>query len=295
MKCRKCAALITPKPFTGKPKTAFRFADCYYICPNPQCGVAYSNCKDEEERTLMYPLPRFNIPEEIYPGIEEVSGSALNELNRTTKWQRLCFDTSEDAVTWSFFRFLQQTAQIHSAFNLNGEFNNLYFWGVPFPIVQNSEFPQHLKSTLVSRFEENPSKCSEPDVIIETSKEITFVEVKYLSLNDCERKKKRRYSDYICGNEELFTKSLAEIEKDGYYELCRNWAIGSTIANRFKKEFRLVNLGLADRCNGSATAFAESLNQTPHRRFEFLNWANVIGRVELTNWMDQYLRAKRLL
>jgi hypothetical protein len=51
--------------------------------------------------------PERNVPNEVSGGLNEVLGNALNVRNQTAKRDKFCFSSSEDAVTWTIFRGLE--------------------------------------------------------------------------------------------------------------------------------------------------------------------------------------------
>src|SRR5438105_1340118 len=102
MRCRECSALIEPNLTVlerlGGRRTAFSREDCIYRC---SCGTAYSNAANEGARVLITARPELNVPEQVRPGLESALKRAVNTVNRTNKREKFCFETSEDAVTWT--------------------------------------------------------------------------------------------------------------------------------------------------------------------------------------------------
>lgn len=106
--CRVCGGIVR---FIGAPgahrSAATSYGTCLYECES--CRRRYSNARDPEQRTMFESEPAANVPPEIVPGLHEVLDSAINKSNRRNKREKFCAETSEDAVTWTVFRWLQQT------------------------------------------------------------------------------------------------------------------------------------------------------------------------------------------
>ena len=114
MTCRLCGRTLTPS-FTELGKAATSMADCFYQCTD--CSVGYSNSKIPEDRTLIFDSWERNIPKEVHPELVPCIERSLNEKSRPKKLDRLAFESSEDAVTWTVFRHLQQQSQFETVFD----------------------------------------------------------------------------------------------------------------------------------------------------------------------------------
>src|SRR5687768_3684970 len=107
MKCRNCGSMIQPLVIgVDKPKAAASYGDCNYRCTNEVCGVAYTNALAESSRRMIQPDYRLNIPAHVRDGVNEALTDALNVRNRPTKRKKFAFESSEDALTWTVFRYL---------------------------------------------------------------------------------------------------------------------------------------------------------------------------------------------
>ncbi len=135
---------------------------------------------------------------------------------------------------------------------------------------------------------------SEPDLIIEDEDQLVFVEVKYHSQNGI-RSGYPKFSKYIIGNEGLFSLTPDAVARAGHYELTRNWIAGTALANQRGRSFVLVNLA-GESCRQSAGAFAQMLSQPPERRFMFVAWPELLGRLTqpLEPWFGEYIRLRGL-
>jgi hypothetical protein len=99
-----CGRTIQPDPpFVEAVWSATSYATCVYRC---SCGRGYSNAAKPAGRTCITDTPERNVPAQVTDGLEDVLRASLNVRNRTAKRAKFCFATSEDAVTWTVFRWL---------------------------------------------------------------------------------------------------------------------------------------------------------------------------------------------
>lgn len=290
MSCRQCGHTIVPSlRHVARPRPVRRYSDCYFKCP--ACACAYSNAREEPKRTKVFPRKEDNIPEEVHDGLAKVLAQSLNETSRTSKAHRFAFETSEDAVTWVVFRYLRQTRQVSPALGRGTQkCDAILFWGVQHPPSLEQSLRHPLVSVLRDTLHEDPSRLSEPDVILLLDETLVFIEAKYTSAND----RKPGYINfprYLEPPRHLFSKTATEVAADGYYELTRNWVIGSLLARQLNMTFLLVNLA-NPACADSARRFAASLRQSERRRFEFITWADLLSRTTTPHpkWFETYLQ-----
>src|SRR6267378_3099316 len=126
MQCRGCGVRITPTVRSvAKPKRVSSHSDCYYICSRPDCRCGYSNARKESNRRLIFPEPSLNIPPEVRSGLDDVLRESLNLTNRSSKRSRFAFETSEDAVTWTVFRYLFDSQNVSKAIAVPDSFEAL--------------------------------------------------------------------------------------------------------------------------------------------------------------------------
>ena len=113
-------------------------------------------------------------------------------------------------------------------------------------------------------------RYTEQDVIVSWPDYLFFVEVKYRSPNTCQPDYPNfdRYTTKGAGPD-AFAVSADRAAKAGWYELTRNWRIGTRLAFERRQRFALLNLGpqtLADK----TPHFVETTRQGPAQRFEFV-------------------------
>ena len=293
-----CGRTIAPEPpYVEKVWSATSYATCVYQCV---CGRGYSNAASEAGRTCITETPERNVPNEVSGGLNEVLGKALNVRNRTAKRDKFCFSSSEDAVTWTIFRWLEDShalALVPAAAGLaepSGE-AEILLWGAP----SRSGRPraEALRGELIAvadELGEDPDRRSEPDVIISWPGLLLFVEVKYQAPNDV----KPDYGNFVryTDRAELFAVTPEAVATSGYYELVRNWRLGVGLAERLGSPFALVNLG-PRRLAARTPDLAGTFSTTPARTFGSLSWEALLttaAQLEQQQWLDDFIHARQL-
>ena len=165
--------------------------------------------------------------------------------------QRIARDNSEDALTWNVFRYLEKQKL------LEGYLSSLT--GTP---VDDCEviYWSHCQSQATrgcwnplqqvrEEFELNPSKGSEPDLIIKTKNTLFLIEAKLNASNNTvpsskDPAVKQKYENGCQGwYNQVFQSPFDQIAvTERKYELLRFWLLGSKMAERLDTSFILVNL-----------------------------------------------------
>jgi len=99
IKCPNCGELIFST--TGIIKSAYSYNDCLRRCE--KCEIGFSNSKNNP--TVIYNKYYENIPKLLRQGLDTSLNNSMNEFNRKNKKIKFGFSTSEDALTWSFFKY----------------------------------------------------------------------------------------------------------------------------------------------------------------------------------------------
>ena len=288
VKCPSCGELVAP--INGAIKAARSYDDCLRRCE--KCGIGFSNSKNNP--SVIYKNYLDNIPELLQNGLEITLNNSINELNRKNKRNKIGFSTSEDALTWSFFKYFVVGERFEDLLNLrnlksDGKDYDIYLWGVPISSQSNkNNFIEKFRE--VSRnFNETSSKMTEPDVMIKLSDKIVFIEVKYLSANE------------IKTGEEFAKYLIPDVEKEkliesGHYELFRNWAFASKLS--YGNDFILINLApkklFSSKNQSKLIQFENSLKSTKGK-FVKLTWEEILEKVnnkEYDMWFKNYLNKK---
>ena len=110
LNCPKCDKIIDSEEYTlnkrGGAPPAISFDACLRRCN--KCGIGFSNAQNPSSVVNIYRNPLDNIPHEVHNGALETLSIALNKFNRENKLKKFAFETSEDAVTWTVFKYLKQ-------------------------------------------------------------------------------------------------------------------------------------------------------------------------------------------
>jgi len=289
--CPLCGESISPK--IGIPKITTSYSDCLRRCE--KCEVGFSNSKINP--TIIYKNHHKNVPALLRQDLDVALSNSINTFNRKNKINKFGFSTSEDALTWSFFKYFVIMSKFNELLDLlNVESNdkefNIYLWGTSISKTNNeSDFIEKFIQ-ISDYFKELPTRRTEPDVIIELSDKLIFIEVKYLSQNE------------IKTNESLFTKYLiSDIEteillRSGHYELYRNWAFAANLSDG--KNFQLINLGpkklFNDKNRDMLSQFEKSLKSV-NGKFVKMSWEEIVEKInnsEYETWFKSYLNEKIL-
>ncbi len=295
MRC-DCGASIPPDPaLATHVKAATSYDTCIYRC---SCGRGYSNNRIPSQRTCITREPNLNVPAEVVDGLDGVLKHSLNVTARTSKRNKFCFSTSEDAVTWTIFSWLAEAKALRlvpaaAGLPVPTDSAQLLLWGVP--RLDGHALAEDL-AAICDKLGENPKRRSEPDVILAWPSMLVFVEVKYRSPNDRQRNS-RKFDRYL-KRHDLFARPPEEVAGSGYYELVRNWTIGNELAERSNRSsFALLNLGPA-RLARQSPGLPELFSATPTQTFITLSWSSLIEAIRATQpfpaWLDAYISKREL-
>lgn len=305
IECPQCYSLLEADEYTpnarGGAPTALNYETCLRRCET--CGIGLSNARTNP--TAIYREPSHNVPVEVREGIYQTLDRSLNERNRANKRAKFGFSTSEDAITWTVFRFLQAEGLLKTSFkNLLGvelqtamSEPSLLLWGVPVPLVDPGS--EQVRNDLVGvskMLGEAARARSEPDVILDFgSAGLIAIEVKYRSGNDRQIGNYDQLSKYLEGTGAITSPGI--VRETGLYELARNWRIGMELAG--SRPFALINLGPDDlfRKEGKRLEnFRQGLAEDNNHRFLTVHWSYFLSAIPQPRplWFDQYLMEREL-
>jgi hypothetical protein len=300
LSCPRCGLSLKPMVLPHKPGVVSQYADCLRRCDS--CGVGYSNAQNNP--TIIYKDPLDNIPSQAREGIDIVIAQSLSEANRETKFRRLGFSTSEDAVTWVVFGYLARHAPIalsgfaRRLFRLSSPSKpELLLWGAP--VLANAA-GLDLRTRLIAVLTKiDGSPRSEPDVVLDYGEAgLVIIEVKLHSANDELQPAKAGKFDRYLANTPAFAKA-SDVTSSGMYELARNWRIGWDLAGL--RPFRLVNLGPEQLFKESRQldSFENGLATTEVHAFQRLTWPLLLQSIVsdlggLPDWLKQWLEERGL-
>lgn len=217
----------------------------------------------------------------------------IKKVKRETK--RFGRETSEDAVTWNVFRFLEKHNLIVPC--LQDKIPNLEVTRKRCEIIYWSYY-QKKKSTWpalkAARNEFESRLGSEPDIIVETDNTLIIIEAKLTSGNKTRPKKEipkgidTTKAKYTNGGDRWFTQVFQSdfdtIIHDQKYELMRFWLLGTWMANqnqnknKKKLDFYLVNVVRDGKEIGVEKDFGKHIicsHQKPLRCFVRITWEDI--------------------
>lgn len=289
IKCPSCGEFVFP--INGEIKITNSYNDCLRRCE--KCEIGFSNSKNNP--TVIYKNYIDNVPKPLHQDLEISLNHSINEMNRKNKKNKFGFSTSEDALTWSFFKYFvvkNKFRELLRILNIESEYAiiDIYLWGRNICKINNdSNFIDKFISVSDS-FNEDSSRRTEPDVIIKLKDKLVFIEVKYLSSNEI-KKDKEKFKKYLVS--EVSEKEVIESE---HYELFRNWAFASKLSNG--DNFELINLApqklFGDKNKNKLIQFENSLKSTKGN-FRKLSWEEILEKVnndEYELWFKSYLNEK---
>lgn len=289
--CPRCAALLHPR--TGYATQATCFEDCLRRCDS--CGIGFSNGRHSQTRIYRNALD--NIPPEVRPSVEDALTNALNVHNRTNKRLKFGFSSSEDALTWTVFSYLQSCNQLNSAVRSCGVSCSCddepisLLWGVP--QRRSSPLGRSIRERVIKicdQLGEDPRKRSEPDVILDCADGgLVIIEVKYRSRND-QQKFGDKHEKYLTDTDAFAEPEL--VRRSELYELTRNWRIGVELAEG--RPFTLVNLMLKNREPNQIRQFRSGLNYLKGT-YRVVTWKDFLSGCNSSDrplWFREYLDDK---
>ena len=297
MQCRACQRVIKPNASLaaslGRRLAIASHDDCIYRC---ECGASYSNARKEDERELIAASPEQNVPRQVRPGLVEALGQALDRRSRRKKRMQFCFETADDAVTWTVVRGLEQQGRLDALVAPQRPLGEptLLIWGVPISGARGAETASVLAEVCHS-LGDSVSSLTEPDVIVVWQDLLVLVEAKFQSAN--ERRPNGRGFEHYLDRPDLFAVSPEEVAADGYYELTRNWRIGTELAERLRVPgFLLLNLGPPEKIEVDADLFGALVARSVEHDFASCSWSDVLEAAQpIEAWLDRYASERHRL
>ena len=289
--CPKCGLPLAARE--GDRITASAFEDCLRRCD--PCGVGWSNASRSPVSIWKDPLD--NLPPPVRGGALDAFRLALNEWNRSSKLRKFGSSSSEDALTWTVFRFLVDSPASADVwrFLLDApapvvNTPSVLLWGVPI----SGPSGDSLRDSVISKLDalgESSRARTEPDVIVDEAQQgLAILEVKYRSGND-QKADGSEWTRYVGGTDAFADPSSTR--SSGRYELARNWRLGCEVAAH--RPFSLVNLLVRPETGAERTrteSFAASLAQRSGRRFLQLTFSDLLARRPLPwpVWFEEYAK-----
>jgi len=277
------------------------YATCLRRCE--EHGIGYSNAQQEPVKIHQDPLR--NIPEQVHGEAIATLGQAINTRNRPNKLRKFAFETSEDAVTWTVFKYLHGSENLRAVLTHLGcdiaahaqAEPTLLLWGVPVPLENPAGVAVHDALVGVSdALGERATSRSEPDVILDFADfGAVFAEVKYCSPNEFKAPDRHGWPTYL-DNGGAF-QSVEQVRNSGQYELTRNWRILWGLAGH--RPLALINIAPAALFQGPNAAVLNAVDSAlahdATRTFHKVSWTAMRGALEavpIPAWLSDYVDAR---
>jgi len=306
--CPCCKKMLSPgEPGTYAIRPAGSFSECLRRCDD--CGIGLSNSGTVGSETIIYKDPRDNIPEEMRDGFIEAVRSAVHKFNLANKETKAGFSSSEDALTWTVFRWLQQEGILRKTSSSLGieiaksALNEpaLHLWGaqVPNPNGADSKLGSFL-AEISADLEEVVDRRTEPDVILDFGNAgVVFIEVKFRSGNEITDANYGNWDRYLNRPEPAAFRDSKGIRQNGHYELARNWCFAWEVSKKLNVPVGVINLGPEGLFKGrgaeSLDVFVSLLNQDARHQFYRITWQQLFeASGKLPGWFPAYAVDKRL-
>ena len=306
--CPCCKKVLSPgEPGTYAVRPAGSFAECLRRCA--VCGIGFSNSSTVGAETIIYKNPHDNVPEEFRAGFIEAIRLSVNKHNLANKETKAAFSTSEDALTWTVFRWLQTEGRLRAACSALGidiakrasNEPTLLLWGtqVPNPNDSASQLGSIL-AEISADLEEVADRRTEPDIILDFGDVgVVFAEVKFRSGNEFTDPKYTSWDRYLQRPDSSAFRDPNGVRENGLYELARNWRFACEVSRKLNVPVGVVNLGPERLFKGpggvALEGFVSLLNQDPRHQFYRITWQQLFeASGEVPGWFPAYAVEKRL-
>ena len=234
--CPKCGSTLRDIPTIGYPPLLFK--KCRRRCD--PCGVGYSNAR--KNPVLIYEKFEDSIPKDVRNGLSAALSRTFNIANQFSKRENFCSEHSEDAVTWTIFKYMMMDPLLPGSFPAKvakfsvGVDSEVLLWGAPITTINHDARASFIKaSTIVG---EKANYRTEPDVIMDYGKYgLIFIECKYLSPNSIKPPMFKGWDKY---DSPQYFKNFANVRQGGLYQLTRMWRMGNEMAEN--RPFTLINI-----------------------------------------------------
>jgi hypothetical protein len=209
----------------------------------------------------------------------------LKSYYKFKREHRIDSDNSEDALTWNVFQCLEHAGLLETwlrGFHPSpGKVSSCVYWSgerAEGGIVRRWEPLIEARK----EFEEDATKGTEPDLIILTGNCLFIVEAKLSAFNLSRPSRKNFPKRYVVGGGNWFKEAFTDAttyqqiaEEQKRYELMRMWLLGSWMAKKLDRDFRLVSLVLKRNDTDLETKFGGFLKADDTRRFVRTTWEDI--------------------
>jgi hypothetical protein len=258
--------------------------------------------------TVLFDNPLMNVPVQVHGGLLETLALALNERNRDNKRVKFGFSTSEDALTWTVFKYLHDSTRLMAVLRRAGlpipdrvsRPDAMLLWGVPVPLdrVGNERgwLVRAQLEAIADKLDENAGSRTEPDVLIDLGPHgVTIIEVKHRNPTDVRASDYAGWNYYYPPDSPLAYAAAMRLSK--CYELARNWRFGLELAAEPRRPSTLVYLGPGELFRGSGAKrlqpFEACLPEVGTARFQKVTWQDLVCAIEQApDWLVRYVGSR---
>jgi hypothetical protein len=306
--CPGCNEQLSPgEPGTYVVRPAGSFAECLRRCD--ACGIGLSNTSIVDGETIIYKNILDNIPEEMQAGFIDTMRLSVNIFNRSNKERKAAFSTSEDALTWTVFHWLQTKGRLRqtcSTLGIDIAKNSskepiLLLWGVQVP---NRKEPDSHVAKILEKISRDLGEAvdgrSEPDVVLDFGEAgVVVAEIKFRSGNDTKDPKYANWDRYLERPDSGAFLDSNGVRENGHYELARNWRFAWEVSRELNVPVGVVNLGserlFKSRSDVALKTFVSLLNLDPWHQFYRITWRQLFeASGQMPAWFPAYAVEKRL-
>lgn len=260
-------------------------------CPCRECPKVVERQRNLFQRKREYFCPNHGIY--ISPSTFEYEGDAENILwdyhiladhMKSKRESRIGRDNSEDAVTWNVFRYMErQNLLLTYLSNLSNvplrEAKTIY-WSHD----RATQAPWEPLWEARKVFEVDPSRGSEPDLIVLTDRMLFFIEAKLTASNNTQPSRSGHLDKYVSGGDGWWnqafipgTDSIQIAERERKYELMRFWLLGTWMAKHLNRDFMLINLVRETSEKKIEEIFRQWLPPIMSDHFRRITWEDIFG------------------
>ena len=208
-----------------------------------------------------------------------------DRIKTVKRESRMAHDNSEDAVTWNVFRFLARSRLLGRVLTSLTEHEQKVTQIIYWAYSPDEDGVWDWLRKARQEFELVPSRGSEPDMIVTTSRAVFFIEAKLTAGNKTLPPPKADISwKYKAGGDSWFNQVFASdfdtvAVRAKKYEFMRFWLLGSWIAKEQDLEFYLVNLVRSQAERNIENEFCPHIRSIDGRRFMRLSWERIFSEV----------------
>jgi hypothetical protein len=300
--CPKCSDMLRAQ--VGDVVAPASWLDCLRRCS--KCEMGFSNARSNP--TIIFNNPLLNIPTEVDDGVLDTLNLALNVRNWANKKAKFGFNTSEDALTWTLFKFLSDSGQLTRVLRVAGlpipdgvsNHGAMLLWGVPIPFDRDRNPDgwdlRRCLEIISNGLGEDSTSRTEPDVLIDFGPHgYLIIEVKHRSSTSLKYVGYAVWDRYFPANSPL--PYAAAIRTSQCYELARNWRIGLELTATGDRPFTLAYLGPDTLFQGDGETvlrrFEDCLPIEGLARFQKILWNTLLGAIaDPPKWLIQHFQMK---